>query len=288
MDTTLVISVHPLAKGVYAAKVRYAWMGWFEQSDGITVVDAGTDVRAGAALMDTIRARSGKLPIKNIVFTHAHDDHVLGGKPFVAAGARVIAQASSIAAVDSMLGLPKGGPDAAKGPNNEVAVKQAFSIGQGPRAAQVVYLGHPAHTVGDLIVYLPKERVLFAGDIVSNRAVPWMLDRGMDVNGWLASLDSLLTTHFAADSLVPGHGVIGTRIAAAGFTKRYIMDAAEKARKVAGMGSRENEFRNWGYLGAYENMEFYTETHFMNMRRLFNEARGIKTPGRRHARALKY
>lgn len=287
-DTALVISVHPLAKGVYAAKVRYAWVGWFEQADGITLVDAGMDDRASASLADTIRARSGKLPIKNIIFTHAHDDHVLGGKRFVAGGARIIAHASSIATIDSMLGVPKGGPAGASGEAAQVAVKDSYRIGQGPRSAQIVYLGHPAHTSGDLIVYLPKERVLFAGDIVSNKSVPWMLDPGMSVDGWVASLDTLATVRYAADYLVPGHGVIDKGVVAAGWTKRYILDATDKARKVAGMGSRESGFRDWGYLGAYENTEFYVETHFMNMRRLFNEARGIKTPGRRHARALKY
>ena len=281
-DTTLAIDVHRLAKGVYAARVRYAWVGWFEQADGITMVDAGMDDRAAAGLEDTIRARSGNLPIKNIIFTHAHDDHILGGKRFIASGARVIAQAGVIGTIDSILGLP------AAVVKDQVAVKHEHTVGKGPRAARVVFLGQRAHSAGDLIVYLPKEKVIFAGDLVSNRSVPWMLDRDMDVGGWLAALDTLLTNHFPADSLVPGHGQIAARSVAAGFTKRYILDATAKARTVAGWGTREQSYKDWGYLGAYENMEFYVETHFMNMRRLYNEARGIKTPGRRSARAVKY
>ena len=193
------------------------------------------------------------------------------------------------ATVDSLLGRAHDTKPASKGgKGSTIAVKNRFDLGTGDRAAQVVYLGHPAHTKGDLVVYLPKERILFSGDIVSNQSVPWMLDPGMSVKGWQASVDSILFGRFDADSLVPGHGQIGSRVLAAGWMKRYLDASSEKAKTVAGWGTREINYKDWGYLGAYENVEFYHETHFMNMRRLYNEAKGIKTPGRPRARALKY
>ncbi|HET9950632.1 MAG TPA: MBL fold metallo-hydrolase [Candidatus Eisenbacteria bacterium] len=285
----MTISVHPLAKGVWAAKVRYGWVGWFEQGDGLTLVDATMDDRAAAALEDTIRARSGSKPIRYVIITHAHDDHVRGAGRFLREGARLIAHESAAGVVDSVLGRAhdsKGGGRGDEPPTIEV--KNLYELGKGDDAAQIVWLGHPAHTKGDLVVYLPKARVLFAGDIVSYKSVPWMLDPGMSLKGWQASVDSLMTARFDADSLVPGHGQIGPRITAAGWTKRYLMDAWDKAQKVAAAGTKEIAFKEWGYLGAYEDTEFYQETHFMNMRRLYNEARGIKTPGRPRARALDY
>lgn len=288
-DTTLTITVHPLARGVYAAKVRYGWIGWVEQADGITLIDATMEARAAAVLADTIRARSGTAPIRHVILTHAHDDHIQGARRFLDEGAVMIAQANVAAAIDSALGRTHDTKSKAKGGEAPtIAVKQSYTLGKGDRALQIVYLGHPAHTKGDLIVYLPKERILFAGDIVSNQAVPWMLDPGMSVPGWLASVDSLLSPRFDADSLVPGHGQIGQRLMAAGWMKRYLDDCWEKARTVAAWGTRELNYKEWGYLGAYENVEFYQETHFMNMRRLYKEAKGIKTPGRPRARALKY
>ena len=110
----------------------------------------------------------------------------------------------------------------------------------------------------------------------------------MSLKGWEASLDSLLGNRFDADSLVPGHGVIGPRIAAAGWAKRYLMDAWDKASTTASWGTSELAFREWGDLGAYEEIEFYQECHFMNIRRLYREAKGIKTIGRPRTRALKY
>lgn len=288
-DTTLLISVRPLAPGVFAAKVRYGWVGWIEQGDGITLVDATMDDRAAAALEDSIRARSGSKPIRYVIMTHAHDDHVLGAKRFLAQGAKLIAQANVSAAIDSALGRDHViVPQVKGGEAPTIDVKSSLNLGKGDRAAQIIHLGHRAHTKGDLVVYLPKEGVLFAGDIVSYRSVPWMLDPGMSVSGWQASVDSLLTARFDADSLVPGHGQIGARVLAAGWMKRYLYDSWDKAKTVASWGTKELGFKDWGYLGAYEDVEFYTETHFMNMRRLYNEAKGIKTPGRPRARALKY
>jgi cyclase len=288
-DTTLTISVHPLAPGVYAAKIRYGWVGWIEQGDGIVLVDAAMDDRAAAALEDSIRSRSGSKPIRYVVVTHAHEDHVLGAKRFLDKGATLIAQANAGSAVDSILGREHQTKAATKGAEpTTIEVKHSYTLGKGARAAQIIYLGHPAHTWGDLIVYLPKQKVLFAGDIVSYRAVPWMLDPGMSRTGWMASVDSILGPRFAADSLVPGHGQIGPRVKAASWMKHYLVDAWEKAKGVAVEGGKEMAFRDWGYLGAYEDMEFYQETHFMNMRRLYREARGMNAPGRPRARALKY
>jgi glyoxylase-like metal-dependent hydrolase (beta-lactamase superfamily II) len=288
-DTTLTITVHPLAPGVFAARVRYGWVGWFVQGKGITMVDAGMDDYAASALADTMRARSGDLPIRYVIATHDHDDHIQGAKRFLAGGARLIAQAKVAAVIDSALGRPHVTTAAEKGAEpSTILVERTKTLGTGDEMAEIIWLGHPAHTAADMIVYLPKKRILFAGDVVSYLAVPWMLDPGMSVPGWQASVDSILTGSFEVDSLVPGHGQIGSKRQAAGWMKRYLMDSWDKASQVAAWGTKITGYKEWGYLGAYENVEFYRETHFMNMRRLYNEAKGIKTPGRRGARALKY
>jgi cyclase len=268
--------------------VRFGWVGWIEQGDGITLVDAAMDDRAAAALEDSIRARSGSKPIRYVILTHAHDDHVHGAKRFAAEGARLIAHENAAAAIDSMLGRSHAGGGTAAPDNATIQVKGFYQLGEGDRAAQIVYLGHPAHTTGDLVVYLPKERILFTGDVVTNKSVPWMLDAGMSIKGWMASVDSIMSPRFDADSLVPGHGEIGTKRMAAGWMKRYLMDSWDKAQTVAGWGTPLTAYKDWGYLGAYENVEFYQEVHFMNMLRLCKEAKGIKTAGRRSAPTLRY
>ena len=292
VDTTIRIQVTRLAAGVYAAKVSFVWTGWVELPDGILVIDTGFSPSAGRALADTIRARSGRRPIRYVVNTHAHDDHTGGDRYFAALGARFYVHPKQAEDVQHLLTWAPGeyGDTLSRlgiTPKVEKVAKR-ITLGGPKRPVQVLWLGRPAHTAGDLVVYLPKQKILFAGDLVSNRAVPWLLDPGMKVDGWLKSLDSLLTPAFSIETLVPGHGVMSPKaLDGIQFTNHYLLDARQKASQVASWGTSLNSVREWGYLGAYEGMEFYDEVHFVNMKRLYNEAKGIKTPGRKYSHAIK-
>jgi len=292
IDTSVTITTQLLAPGVYAAKVSYVWTGWVELGDGILVIDTGFSEQCARALADTIRARSGRLPIRYVVNTHRHEDHTGGNRYFAALGATFVAHEKAADEIQHNLAWAPGETGATLsrlGITPKLKrISRRISYGGSKRPVQVISLGRPAHTDGDLVVYLPKQRILFAGDIVSNKAIPWLLDPGMNVDGWLKSLDSLLTPAFKIDKLVPGHGVMpATAQEGVQFTNHYLLDAREKASKVAAWGTSLTQVRDWGYLGAYQGLEFYDEVHFMNMKRLYNEAKGIKTPGRKYTRALK-
>ena len=276
-DSTITIEVHHLAPGVFAAKVNYVWTGWVELPGGPLLIDSALDERTAAALADTIRARSGPKSVQYVVNTHAHGDHIGGNAYFAASGATIIAQSKVAAKIDSITKASK--------PSLRVDRKKV--LGPADRKVEIIWLGKPAHTLSDMVVYLPKQRVLFAGDLISNKAIPWLLDPDMDRLGWIASVDSLMSKAFAFDTLVPGHGVLASAVEEVRFTSGYLKDSYDKAAKMAGWGTSLNSVKDWAYLGPYEGSEFYDEVHFLNMRRLYNQARGIKTPGRPQARAIK-
>ena len=295
-DSTITIKVETLAPGVYAAKVLHVWTGWVELPEGILVVDTGPNYRAGSALGDTIRARSGARPIKWVVNTHAHADHIGGNAYFAAQGASFIAHARVAKQIDSTLAAAQAANPGAEGAASKIlrpaqGVEHSLVLGgKGAKArkVEIVWLGHNSHTAGDLIVYLPLEKIVFAGDLVMNDAVPWLLDPGFSRTGWMANLDSLVTRRYAIAKLVPGHGVYAAEPwRGLKYTRSYLTDAWDKASREASWGTAERAFREWGYLGPYEASEFYQEVHFMNMRRLYNEARGKKTPGRPGAATIK-
>lgn len=277
-DSTITIEVHRLASGVFAAKVNYVWTGWVELPDGPLLIDSAFDDRTAVALADTIRARSGPKPVRYVVNTHAHGDHTGGNRFFAAGGATIIAQSKSAAKIDSTTGAAKPA----------VRVDRRKELGPTDRKVEIIWLGKSAHTAGDLVVYLPKQKVLFAGDLVSSRAIPWMLDPNFDRLGWIASLDSLRSKAFVFDQLVPGHGRMQAPIEEFRYTYGYLNDAYDKAFRMASWGTKVTAVKDWGYLGGpYEEDEFYNEVHFLNMQRLYNMARGLKTPGRPYMRAYK-
>ncbi len=275
-DSIVSIEVHQLAPGVFAAKVNYVWTGWVELPGGPLLIDTSFDERHAAALADTIRARSGPKPVQYVVNTHAHGDHVGGNAYFAASGATVIAQSKAAAKIDSTT----------KAAKPALRVDRKKVVGPADRKVEIIWLGRSAHTAGDLVVYLPKQKVLFAGDLISNKAIPLLLDPDLDRLGWIASVDSLMSKAFVYDTLVPGHGVLASTVEEVRFTRGYLTDSYDKAAKMAAWGTSLNAVKDWAYLGPYEDSEFYDEVHFLNMRRLYNQARGIKTPGRPQARAI--
>ncbi|TMQ64206.1 MAG: MBL fold metallo-hydrolase [Candidatus Eisenbacteria bacterium] len=276
-DSVITIEVHSLAPGVYAAKVNYVWTGWVELPGGPLLIDSGLDERTAAALADTIRARSGPKPVQYVVNTHAHGDHIGGNAYFAASGATIIAQSKVAAKIDSTT----------KASKPSLRVDRKKFLGPVDRKVEILWLGKPAHTSNDLIVYLPKQKVLFAGDLISNKAIPLLLDPNFDRLGWIASVDSLMSKAFVFDKLIPGHGVLADPVEEVRFTRGYLTDSYDKAARVAAWGTSLNAVKDWAYLGPYEDAEFYNEVHFLNMRRLYNQARGIKTPGRSQARTIK-
>jgi cyclase len=74
----------------------------------------------------------------------------------------------------------------------------------GGREVELIELG-PAHTPGDLVVFVPDARVVFAADILFFQATPVMWHGPLE--NWQAALDTLL--NLEADTFVPGHGPVG-------------------------------------------------------------------------------
>jgi glyoxylase-like metal-dependent hydrolase (beta-lactamase superfamily II) len=187
--------------------------GFIVTREGVVVVDAEASPAAGETLLRTIRSVTSR-PIRWLVLTHHHPDHHFGAIVFRKAGARVIAHP------DTRTLASEGGPDeevinwirvvgldAMRGfefadtPDRPVTASDTLRLGG---RTIVVFSPGPGHTPGDLMVWLPAERVLFAGDILIEDGVTMMVDGSAPaLLGALARIDSL-----APRVVVPGHGAI--------------------------------------------------------------------------------
>ena len=163
--------------------------------------------------LKTIRGAT-KLPVSHLINTHHHIDHT-GGNTYFAKSeivAHVNARQEMIrfgmpadrlkafipAFADEYDGMEMRLPD--------TTYTGQMTLYQGDRAIELLYMG-PAHTPGDTLVYLPKEKVLFAGDVAFHYVAPGPFD--CHVSGWIRVADRI--AEMDVDVIVPGHGPIGTK-----------------------------------------------------------------------------
>jgi glyoxylase-like metal-dependent hydrolase (beta-lactamase superfamily II) len=216
--------------------------GFIVTTDGVVVVDALASPRQGEALLQVIR-RVTRQPVRWLVLTHHHPDHTFGAIVFTRAGAKVMAHP------DRRTLAREGGDDAlvadwvrvmgleamrgfafADTPDRPVTTADTLRLG-----GRTIVVSHPAagHTPGDLLVWLPRERVLFAGDLLIEDGVTMVVDGSARALG--QALDSI--GRLAPRVVVPGHGAIPAAPAAlVARTRAYITGLAAELRRAVERG----------------------------------------------------
>jgi glyoxylase-like metal-dependent hydrolase (beta-lactamase superfamily II) len=177
---------------------------------GVLVVDAlGAPVLARELLAEIRRITP--LPVRYVVVTHYHADHVYGLQEFKAAGATVIAHRDGRDYLNSQtaeLRLVASRDELAPAVDQNTRLVGADRWIDAPTTLQlggidfVLQPAGPAHTPDDLVVWLPQRKLLFAGDLVFRGRIPFVGQA--DSGQWIAALDRLLA--FEPALIVPGHG----------------------------------------------------------------------------------
>ena len=207
--------------------------GFIVTGDGVVVIDALASPAQGDQLVRAIGSVT-RQPIRWLVLTHHHPDHHFGAVALRRAGARVIAHPDVATGVDEQsreaaesawtLVVGKAqmvGFAYADMPDRAVVAADTLRLG-----GKTIVIAHPwrgrggAHTAGDVIVWLPAERVLFAGDLLIEDGVTMVVDGSG--KGLLAALDTVAA--LAPRVAVPGHGAIpADPQALIGRTREYMI-----------------------------------------------------------------
>jgi len=179
---------------------------------GVVVIDALGSPALAARLIEEIRKVTPQ-PITHVLVTHYHADHIYGLQVFKTMGAKIIAHQAARQYLNSetaRLRLEVSRRELAPWVNDQTTLVDADewidgdrSIVVGGVAFQIKPVG-PSHTPEDIAIYLPSEKVLFAGDLVFRSRIPYVGQA--DSRHWIAALDTLLG--FDALVIVPGHGAI--------------------------------------------------------------------------------
>ncbi len=238
--------------------------------DGVVVIDA----LGSPALAQELIAEIGRVtaqPIRYVIVTHYHADHIYGLQAFKALGATILAHqagrgylSSDTAQVRLQASREELSPwvDGATRllPADRWLDAEKTSLRVGGFDFLIHHAG-PAHTAEDLVVFLPQRGVLFAGDLVFRGRIPFVGQA--DSQRWIASLTQLVD--FQAKLVVAGHGPVSTEPQAdLLLTRDYLVHL----RQSMGAAARELEPFDEAYAktdwSRFEGLPLFRAVNRMN------------------------
>ncbi len=192
--------------------------GFVVTSDGVVVFDTLGTPALGQAMLDAI-AEITDQPVKRVIISHYHADHFYGLQAFKEAGAEVWAHTKGQIYLNSDLAqerLEQRRQDLSPwvDDNTELVWADRWltfeddktkTFDMGDTTFELYDVGG-AHSPEDMMMYVPDDKVLFAGDLYFTGRIPFVEDA--DSKTWLEAMDSMLDMD--PDVVVPGHGKSST------------------------------------------------------------------------------
>ena len=213
--------------------------GFVITDDGVVVIDALGSPTLGKELIESIR-RLTTQPIRYAIVTHYHADHVYGLQAFKAVGATILAHPEGreyLASDTAQRRLEASRQELFPWIDENTHLVSAdrwldaeeTTLRVGSFDFVIRHVG-PAHTPEDLVVFVPKLGVLFAGDLVFRGRIPFVGQA--DSQNWIASLGRLIDFH--PKVMVPGHGpVSAVPLTDLELTRDYLVYLRKSMRESA-------------------------------------------------------
>ena len=199
-------------------------------ADGVLVADGQGSPAATQKMLDEV-ARVTPKPVKWYIVGSDHGDHTAGNAVLPKDIRYVVSKASR---AQMKLDAPAMASD-----------KEVINVGG--IEVQAIYAGR-AHTGGDLLVYLPKQKLLFMSEVYLNRVFPAM--RSAYPSEWIGVIDKALAMD--VERFVPGHGFIeepkASRDELVEYQKamRYVIDEVKRLHKLGLSADEAAKQANWG------------------------------------------
>jgi glyoxylase-like metal-dependent hydrolase (beta-lactamase superfamily II) len=288
--------LQPLAGGVHALYGRGGNVGFLVGPEAVLVVDSQfKDMAPG--IVEQIRSVTDK-PIKYLVNTHHHGDHVGGNdtfRPIAVIIAHDNVRKRMLASPEAILRDYPGQVAEARRAGNEARAKQLEEQLDSARKVKVeeipapvvtydhelrVHVGGetievwhtpPAHTDGDSVVFFRKANVLHMGDLFFHKVVPFIDVRGGgSPKGYLKALDAVIARVPADVAIIPGHGEVTDLDGLRGL-RAYVADVIEAAKQAKAAGRTREQFLAEVDLPAYRDYQGYKDRFKANATAAWDE-----------------
>jgi glyoxylase-like metal-dependent hydrolase (beta-lactamase superfamily II) len=280
-----------LADGVYAFTAQGdPNVGAIAGDGAFTAIEARATPVMAQRWIDALRAEAGDLPFADLVLTHYHAVRTLGAAAFGAR--RIIAHTNTRALIDER-GMEDWASEQGRMPRLFTGAESIPGLTRptdtfedsvvleiGSRRVELRHLGR-GHTSGDIVIWLPEERILFAGDLVEAQAAPYMGDA--HIAEWsTTTLDRV--ADLGAAQLVGGRGpvvrgdAVGTAIEDTRAFLRTTLDRTREVRDGGGTLREAFELVHAELAPRYGSFPIFQHTMPFNVQRAWDELDGIDHP----------
>lgn len=236
-------------------------LGFVVTSHGVLVFNTGPSLRAAKALHAAIKNITPQ-PVKWAVNVNSQNHNWLGNGYFKSIGTVILAHKEAdrvmrdvgetqIAANKTLL-KEKAADTTLTYPDELVDDKRELRLGN--TVVQLLHFGQ-AHTPGDIVAWLPQQRVVFAGDIVYTERMLVVL-RISHSGSWVQAFDKL--AQLGPKTIIPGHGHPTNLEQARKETRDYLVYLRTEVRKFIDKGEMQHDAENkidqsrFKYLANYE------------------------------------
>ncbi len=216
--------IHEIAPGVFIitklvhffAKIGVN-AGIIHTPESLIFIDSGMSAFSGAYLWNFAKERMNGTEDLYLILTHKDTDHCFGMNEIRKHGATVIAHEHTAEVINTGRDLTKNViaervrkkyyPDDVLGevifskPDQTITQDTILNLGD-----EIQILSIPGHTPGDIAVYHPRSKVLFAGDAILEGMDPYIRPDSISIRTWIRNLERL--TELDIEWILPGHGAL--------------------------------------------------------------------------------
>ena len=223
-------------------------------------------INASAAtwLKDEMKKRWPDKPIKFVVYSHDHSDHISGGEVW-ADTATVVAHAN---AKEVIIGEKR--PTAVP----QVTFNEQATIELGGTVMELNYVGRN-HSNNSLVMRFPKEKIAFAVDFIPVNAVAFRDFPDAYLDEWIDSLRRVEAMEF--DILAPGHGALGSKANVTAF-RNYLEDLRGQVLAAARAGKSLEETKKLVDLSKYKDWGGYEQMGQLNIEGVYRLVQATRRP----------
>jgi glyoxylase-like metal-dependent hydrolase (beta-lactamase superfamily II) len=222
--------VHPLTANVFWVEGGGGNSGVLIGGHSVIIIDAKMTPEGGKRLLAAVAQLTPK-PVTTVILTHSDPDHVNGLAGFPP-GLEIIAHENNKKEQEAALAAgDRRAPPADRLPTRLVTRAREDLDLDGVKL-ELFYWG-PAHTSGDLVIYLPEQKIVFTGDLVTVNIYRPLIHAAKhgSSEGWIKAVRAM--TELDAERFVPGHGDVQTKQALAARLRDAVAERARIKELVA-------------------------------------------------------